>query len=458
LQYSYTDTTIVNGFEYWYSVTAYDRGGNGISSLESPVGNTLEAENTVSITPLSAASGRTPVSTVGASKLYGASNYILDVQPVDLESLAGNEYITGFSYTSQKVSGNLKTNVSVNVTDSTKTKPDRYEIMFMSASSFDLYNLTADEVIREGYAYPAGGRSVAITGEGITITMSDLTGTETDYLPQAGDKIDISFSLYTTRNGTSDTVISPRPLSMGQEQATSDGVIFSLNAPEIINSVSRVGGSDNIEMEFTAADETTVKDNTYLVTTEGRGFDGSGNGFVIISVKDAGLLLTDTLYNADTFTFDGIEGTAIFPSSNPPQAGNIFSVITVKPVEPNVRDKYKFSIKGSSVDAEVIKNSLSTIRVVPNPYVASSLWEPEYGELRYEPLRQIQFVNLPPECTIHIFSVDADRVKTIEHNSTNGTETWDLRSESGREIAPGIYIYVVKTVSDEYMERFAIIK
>jgi hypothetical protein len=457
LQYTYTDTAIVNGFEYWYSVTAYDRGGGGISSLESPVGNTLEAVNTISLTPYSAASGRTPVSADAANKIYGSSNYLLNVQPLDFESLAGNEYITGFTFTSQKISGNLKTSVGVNITDSARTKPYRYEIVFTSAGSFDIYNLTTDEVIREGYTYNEGGRSVAVTGHGITINMSDAAGTETDYRPQAGDKIDISFSLYTTKNGISDTVISPRPVSVGQAQVTNDGVIFSLVEPEVINSVSRVGGSDNIEMEFSVSDASLVKDNTYLVTTEGRGTEG-GEGYIIITVKDAGLLLTDTLFNGDTFIFDGIEGTAVFPSENPPQAGNIFSVITVKPVEPNVQDMYMFSIKGSSVNTEVINSSMNKIRVVPNPYIASSLWEPEFGELRREPLRQIQFVNLPPECTIHIFSIDADRVKTIEHNSTNGTELWDLRSESGREVAPGIYIYVVKTASAEYMERFAIIK
>jgi len=95
---------------------------------------------------------------------------------------------------------------------------------------------------------------------------------------------------------------------------------------------------------------------------------------------------------------------------------------------------------------------------VPNPYMASSLYEIEYGELRREPLRQIQFINLPPECTIYIFTVDGDLVKTLHHNAINGTEPWDLRSEGGREIAPGVYLYIVKTSFSEYMERFAVIK
>jgi hypothetical protein len=49
-------------------------------------------------------------------------------------------------------------------------------------------------------------------------------------------------------------------------------------------------------------------------------------------------------------------------------------------------------------------------------------------------------------------------VKTLNHNSTTGTEVWDLRAESGREIAPGMYIYVVKSKDAEFIERFAVIK
>jgi len=95
---------------------------------------------------------------------------------------------------------------------------------------------------------------------------------------------------------------------------------------------------------------------------------------------------------------------------------------------------------------------------VPNPYIVSSLYEPEFGELRREPLRQIQFINLPNECTIYIFTIDADLVKTIYHNAVSGTEAWDLRSEGGREISPGIYMYVVKADGVEFKSRFAIIK
>jgi len=166
----------------------------------------------------------------------------------------------------------------------------------------------------------------------------------------------------------------------------------------------------------------------------------------------------DSVKNLDAVYFNGIKGVVKFSSNNPPSPGNIISIKTIVPVEPGIRERYRFKINAPSVSSEKVKQEISKIKVVPNPYIVSSLYEIEYGELRQEPLRQIQFINLPPECTIYIFTVDADLVQTIYHSSTTGTAVWDLRAAGGRVIAPGVYIYVVKTKDTEYIERFAVIK
>jgi hypothetical protein len=459
IQYSYVDTTVINGFEYWYSITAFDRGDELIESLESPIGNTLDAPNTVSVIPRSDALGRSPVSSQAFEKLgTGKSNYELKIDPIDDERLAGSEYLIEFSYTSRKEKGNLETGVEVIVTDSTRTKPHSYAISFTSPSNFDLSNLTTGEVIRTGYPYPPGGRDVVVTNAGITIRLSDQPDTPQDFLPEQGDLITVNFSVAAVKNKTVN-VINPRPFLINKPQATNDGVIFTLHPPEIINQVSRIGGTDNVDITFSVGDASLVKDNLYIITIEGNGIASDQRGFVSLTVRDTALIAKfDTLYNSSTFNFHGVTGRIQFPSANPPSEGNKFSLKTVKPIEPNIQDKYQFKIEGSKVSKESISENLKRIKVVPNPYIVSSLYEPEFGELRREPLRQIQFINLPPECTIYIFTVDADLVKTINHSSTSGTATWDLRAEGGREIAPGMYIYVVKTADIEYVERFAVIK
>ncbi|MCS7054513.1 MAG: hypothetical protein NZM09_12395 [Ignavibacterium sp.] len=458
IQYSFIDTTIINGFEYWYSITAYDRGNNLVPSLEGPIGNDLKADNTIAIIPRSNAIGRQPVSAGNVNKIgNGVSNYELIVNPVDNENLAGGNYKVKFGYVAKTEIGNPATQVTITITDSTQTKPYKYGMKFNSPNNFDLLNLTTGETIRAGYNYPVGGRELTITGHGLRIRFTDAPGTPSDLRPQMGDLITVSFAVDVVKND-SIKVIDKRQFSLNQIQSTQDGVIFSLNKPSIIKSVSRIGGTDNFSINFTVSAETLVVQNIYIVSVEGNGVK-DGKPFLIISVRvNNNVIQTDTVYNLGTFTFNGIQGKVTFSANAVPSAGNKFSVEVIKPVLPNIMDAYSFDVKGSVINKSAIRENLNKIKVVPNPYVVSSLFEPEFGELRREPLRQIQFINLPPECTIYIFTVDADLVKTIHHNSTSGTAVWDLRAEGGREIAPGIYIYVVKSGDIEYKERFAVIK
>lgn len=456
LQYNFVDTTVINGFEYWYSVTAYDKGNETIESLESPIGNTLEAVNTVSVIPRSDAIGREPVKVDDARNLNtGKSNYSIQASVIDNELLNGNEYKTTFGYVARKESGDLATSVSISITDSNATKPYKYAIEFSSPTSFDLKNITLNTIIRAGYGYPTGGRDLTITGEGLRISLRDSVGTPQELRPEKGDIITINYAINVLKNNQT-PVIQNRPFAVEQVQTTDDGVSLKLLPPEIIKNVSRIGGTDNVEMNFKVLYPDSVFEKLYIASIEGNGTN-NGQGFVVLTISETNIV-NDTLYSLDTFYFDGIQGEVIFPTNSPPNAGNKFSVETVMPVKPNIKDSYTFKVKGSQIYPERVNNELNKIRVVPNPYIVSSLYEPEFGELRREPLRQIQFVNLPPECTIYIFTIDADLIKTIYHNATNGTEVWDLRTEGGRELAPGIYIYVVKTKDSEYKERFAIIK
>ncbi|MDP2302459.1 MAG: hypothetical protein Q8N03_08550 [Ignavibacteria bacterium] len=456
LQYSFTDTTVVNGFEYWYSITAYDQGNELIASLESPIGNTLESENTVSIIPISDAIGRLPVGVNSISRTgSGASNYEIDISPIDDETLTANQYEVSFEFVPRKVRGSLETKVTLIITDSVATKPINYGMRFNSPTNFDLVNLSTTEIIRSGYNYPVGGRDVIVTGQGLRITLKDSSIATAEQRPMQGDLISIDFAINAVKNNV-ENVIEKRPFDAGQLQSTKDGIIFTIDKPDIIKSVSRIGGNDNFNISFEVTADTLVAQNIYIVSVDANGLK-DGNPFVVISVSGTPIV-ADTIFNLGTFTFNGVTGKINFLGNTPPSVGNKYSVEVIEPVELDIRDRYLFDIKGSSINSDKIKSEMNKIRVVPNPYVASSLFEPEFGELRKEPLRQIQFINLPPECTIYIFTVDANLIKTINHSSTSGTTVWDLRAEGGREIAPGVYIYIVKTSDSEFMERFAVIK
>ncbi|MFO7889962.1 MAG: hypothetical protein R6V04_06450 [bacterium] len=106
------------------------------------------------------------------------------------------------------------------------------------------------------------------------------------------------------------------------------------------------------------------------------------------------------------------------------------------------------------------KNELDKIKVVPNPYVVSAPWdEARLGNTPFgEPIRNLAFTHLPGRCTIKIFTVDGDLVKTIEHNSTSGREEWNLLTSERRPIVSGIYFYHVKSDLGEKIGRFAVIR
>ncbi len=102
---------------------------------------------------------------------------------------------------------------------------------------------------------------------------------------------------------------------------------------------------------------------------------------------------------------------------------------------------------------------LNRTAVVPNPYILSVAWE-RSSATNGRGERKIYFIHLPSECTIRIFTQNGTLLRTIRHGGTmaDGSETWDLTSEEGLEVAFGIYVYQVETPAGESkVDTFAII-
>lgn len=99
------------------------------------------------------------------------------------------------------------------------------------------------------------------------------------------------------------------------------------------------------------------------------------------------------------------------------------------------------------------ETDLELISVAPNPYVGSN--EAELEE--YETL--LGFHHLPDKCTIYIYNLLGNLVDIIYHDSTSGSEFWDMTTRSQESIASGLYIYRVVDVSgNEQVGKFAVIK
>ncbi|NIA29064.1 MAG: hypothetical protein GWP06_04015 [Actinobacteria bacterium] len=96
------------------------------------------------------------------------------------------------------------------------------------------------------------------------------------------------------------------------------------------------------------------------------------------------------------------------------------------------------------VQGEDLKNM--GIRVVPNPYRGTALFESRYED-------KIRFTNLPPACKISIFTMTGDLVETIYHDNGTDAELWDLISRNNQKAVSGLYVYVVETEQPKY-EKF----
>lgn len=99
------------------------------------------------------------------------------------------------------------------------------------------------------------------------------------------------------------------------------------------------------------------------------------------------------------------------------------------------------------------KSTVNDVLVVPNPFVI--------GEGRSQPGASdaLQFVNIPNPCTIRIYTVRGDLVKTITVNEGTGAiVTWDQVTDYGQYVESGVYIYHVESPFGKKIGKFAIVR
>jgi hypothetical protein len=90
-------------------------------------------------------------------------------------------------------------------------------------------------------------------------------------------------------------------------------------------------------------------------------------------------------------------------------------------------------------------SKLSDIRIVPNPYNirARSI---QFGTL--DGADRIMFYNIPPFCTIKIYTERGDLIQTIEHTDGSGDEAWTSITSSRQVVVSGVYIAYFEVTED----------
>lgn len=110
---------------------------------------------------------------------------------------------------------------------------------------------------------------------------------------------------------------------------------------------------------------------------------------------------------------------------------------------------YRFNTRSIAPEfsAELGEDALANIRVVPNPYYAQS----DYETSQLDNL--VKLTNLPKKCTIKIYTVNGQLVKTFQKDETDDTHStellWDLKNEAEVPISSGAYVIHVEAELNE---------
>jgi hypothetical protein len=422
LKHSWTDTDVINGKTYYYAVISYDRGDADLNMLPSECsrvivrdinGNVSLDKNTVEVTP------QAPVAGYNQSGLQDSITHV-------------QGFATG--------------NVWIDVLDPLLMKDNQeYKVVFddtiyPDTIIYNMINITdpsqADTIVKESRAVRGEDTNELFNGARLFVFTDSI---EWDGYNSGWIQGEANLPIRVDQYYQFPNRIAGYPSSYEVRLGVSDTSWWFVPRFEVNFTVWDTYEDRKVLFSFEEPNEAT-RDSLI-----------SPGDYIRIIIRDG--ILPREIWRINFL--DPLEGKApVLPT-----AGDILRVQIKTPFRTG--DEYKFTTKAAKVDRQMAISELNQIAVVPNPYVAAARWEPPrlYATGRGE--RRIFFINLPQQCTIRIYTISGDHVQTLAHNSQmlNGSESWDLRSKDGLDIAAGIYIFHIDAQNlGEKMGRFAIIK
>lgn len=435
LVHSFTDYNLLDGVTYYYAVTAYDHGSilGKVAPLE--CSKSFGGPNVVSVVPNAPSAGYiSPVINLSHTSGFATATVgvdILDQQMIDSD-IVYDVLFHSFDFDSLS---SIKWQPSLNVTD--------------KMISIIEYNNGVSNTIYEDYSLNS---------------IVDVWNNSLNVGPYA-----LSFNDLTTANIMNPTYewVNNNPILDLEVEKSADWTTFLFTRNfEIEFSDEYIGldySGDSTYLKITNTDENIP------MAFKFKDYDGDG-------YPDVGDYIRIYLYKSgyDYYYGDSLGGrkksvykfTFIEPLDST-QTDTIFNngaKIVFSNDQPfDSHDIFRITADAGYINQSLLKEAMNNIAVVPNPYVMTSSYEvppPDvFSTGRGE--RVVHFIHLPMECTIKIFTLSGEHVKTITHFSTlwDGTESWDLLSRDGLDVASGVYIYHVITPDNyEKIGRMALIK
>lgn len=432
LQYFYVDEGLDNGRRYYYAVVSYDTGYDddfferGISERDQLVpiapsesskiiqtdliGNVVFLDtNTASVVPNAPAAGYVAGGLEGELEQAGPSTGRVDVDVVVPDQLAdGSRYRITFTDTT---SARLTQGIRIEETTSGRVV---YEAPF---DSLELARQLVDGMVFHVYSPEAPAPLASAWAEGDANLPAIVGLPESNRAVPIPDDIEIRFG------------------EMGVD-TTYTQFVFEEGTPVDFEVYGTTTGRryDFFLEEVAPADGRITPGDVLTLVVDPRGFQYALGWEVTFGTPGGGDVRV-------------------------PEAGDVFALTVSKPF--SELDQVTFSTTASRFDAAAATTGLERIYVVPDPYVTNASWERPLFNASGRGERRIDFVNLPPQCTIRIYNMAGVLVQTLEHDSMlqDGSESWDLVSKDGLSVSFGVYIYHVEAPGiGDHIGKFTLIK
>ena len=490
LRHVFVDSNnVVNGQTYYYAVVSYDHGDAELVVAPAECSKTITVNpetnevlldvNTIAIVPKAPTAGyvASSINDPGVEHIGGKGTGDVVVDIIDntvledensfqvIFSNEGNQL--NYSLLDQK---ELSDTITVRMGQYSKLSHKNVDSNLFSVSSFN------------GYLYSEGTDFDLLDSDGQIYVREGGSMTE-------GQTIVVSYRYFPIRNSVKLAAEEGNPIFDGmtitvQNDALElDNDLISWNEYSANNWTWWVKPFNNLPNNMYPADyeirwfsslvssnfrpgHEHVKANFEIWETT-RGFPEKQLPFVILET-----ITTDSLWNPGERIII-LQDSAISSASweltfyEPPAGtgnvtpveGDIFSVYTNRPFADDI---FTFSTTASTESNQVEKENMDNIYVVPNPYVVSSNIESlDLQNPRDRGPRRVYFANLPAMCTIKIYTMAGDLVRTLKHEGSieNGIETWDLTTSDNFPVSFGVYIFHVESENgNESVGRFALIK
>jgi hypothetical protein len=502
LQHVYVDEGLENGKKYYYAVTAYSRGNAGIDVLPAetskfialhPNGEVTTDINTAVVVPNADKSGFVPPpSSQLLEKVRSDGTGEVYFTVVDATVIETTTYEVTFTDT--RADGDyIPITTSYTVTDRS-TKSETFiplDTLFVPLKHQNIIGSTIQVVATGGNAVPSSdyivdtvrgrvkaARPGSLPAASYTISFLHNPIFESPYIlgsPYVDETKDadnfngvqLHFNNYWSINRVDslsgwNTGTRQYNYSFATENIPEMGLISNRYPSDyeirfssgVIDTSSTLYGSEPIPVNFTIINVTDNEKVEFVYS------DNDGNRilspFDQIYFFEKNRETSQTMYTwSMSFSMPfGRDTTFTFTT------GDVLKIITTKPFRNG--DLWRFTVNKPEVDAEKASEGLQQVKVVPNPYIVATTHEaplpPSITSGRGE--RKIDFIHLPPDATIDIFTSRGEHVITLRSNSSvfDGTVSWNLKSKENLDVAYGIYFYIINSPYGKKDGKIAIIK